>query len=261
MKTIIKILIVIAVGCFLFYDFRGVGEKIAETPVFEGTDYDVIVVGGEPEGVAAAVSAGRNGMKTLLVEDDEALGGLMTLGMLNVIDMCWSRDGTLLTQGIFEEFYQAVGGNVFDVEHAKAVFLDMVEHEPNIDLKLETRIIGPVVEENTILGVTLWENGEEKTYRAARVIDATIDADIAAAAGVPYTFAGEDLDDEERQMGATLVFSLRHVDWEKIETYLNNDGDPSTDTDEKSAWGYAKEAAGYQPHDPMIRLRGFNVGN
>ena len=32
--------------------------------------YDVIVVGGEPEGVAAAVSAARNGLKTLLLEDD-----------------------------------------------------------------------------------------------------------------------------------------------------------------------------------------------
>ncbi len=71
--------------------------------------YDVIVIGGDPEGVSAAVTAARNGMKTLLVEDDEALGGLMTLGGLNFIDMCNGRDGTLLTRGTFEEFLQCSG--------------------------------------------------------------------------------------------------------------------------------------------------------
>ena len=88
----------------------GCGEKRAEIrvqPVTE-TEYDVIVVGGEPEGVSAAVSAARNGMKTLLVCEEEALGGLMTLGELNFIDMCEGSDGTLLTRGIFKEFYDAV---------------------------------------------------------------------------------------------------------------------------------------------------------
>lgn len=103
-------------GCISLLFSTGCGQagaKVAEKPVVEGTDYDVIVVGGEPEGVTAAVSAARNGMKTLLIEDDEALGGLMTLGMLNFIDMCHGRDGTLLTQGIFEEYYNAVGGTAF----------------------------------------------------------------------------------------------------------------------------------------------------
>lgn len=48
-------------------------DKAADT-------YDVIVIGGEPEGIAAAVSAARNGQRTLLVEHGDALGGLMTLG-------------------------------------------------------------------------------------------------------------------------------------------------------------------------------------
>ena len=65
----------------------------------------------------------RNGQETLLVEDDDALGGLMTLGELNFIDMCNGRDGTLLTRGTFEEFYNAVGGTAFDIPTAKDVFL------------------------------------------------------------------------------------------------------------------------------------------
>ncbi len=40
--------------------------------------YDLIVVGGDPEGVAAAVSGARNGLNVLLVDTRPELGGLMT---------------------------------------------------------------------------------------------------------------------------------------------------------------------------------------
>ena len=46
------------------------------------TDYDVIVVGGGPAGCAAAISASREGLKTLLVERTGALGGLGTNGLV-----------------------------------------------------------------------------------------------------------------------------------------------------------------------------------
>ena len=254
-----KIIAAAVLACFFLTGCGQAGAKVAEKPVVEGTDYDVIVIGGEPEGVTAAVSAARNGMKTLLIEDDEALGGLMTLGMLNFIDMCHGRDGTLLTQGIFEEYYNAVGGTAFDVEHAKSVFLSMVQNEPNIELKLNTSFVAPIVENDAITGVTVREGGEEKTYRAARVIDATVDADVAAAAGVPYTFAGEDIGEKDRQMGVTLVFTVNNVDWDKVVDYLENDGNAGTGADSKSAWGYTEEGYSYVPHDPMLKLRGFNA--
>lgn len=50
-------------------------------PALDGTRYDVVVVGGQPEGVAAAVSAARQGVKVLLVEKRDGLGGfLLTAG-------------------------------------------------------------------------------------------------------------------------------------------------------------------------------------
>ena len=183
--------------------------------------YDVIVVGGEPEGVAAAVSAARNGLKTLLLEDDNALGGLMTLGELNFIDMCEGRDGTLLTQGIFKEFYDAVGGSAFDITEAKNAFLTMVTNEPNLTLRLNAKSPEPVLDGQRIAGITVKENGQSVTYTAKRVIDATVDADIAAASGVPYTFAGEDIGEKDRQMGVTLVFELSNVNWNKVFMHLN----------------------------------------
>ena len=254
-----KVLALILVLAFALSACSFGGTKIAEKPQHDGMDYDVIVVGGEPEGVAAAVSAARNGMKTLLIEDDEALGGLMTLGELNFIDMCEGRDGTLLTQGVFKEFYDKVGGTAFDIEKAKAVFLAMVEDEPNLDLLLNTEVTAPILDADTLTGVSVSTDGAEKEYLASVIIDATADADLAAAAGVPYTFAGEDIGEKDRQMGVTLVFTLSGVDWQKVQDYLQNDDNAGTGATDKAAWGYTKEGYAYEPKDTLMRLRGFNI--
>ena len=251
-----KLICILFCCCLLL---AGCGNQTADIPREEGVDYDVIVVGGDPEGVCAAVSSARNGLKTLLIEDDEALGGLMTLGKLNFIDICESRDGTILTQGLFMEFYNAVGGTAFDVETAKQFFYDWVNNEENATLKLNTAFIEPVMDGNKIVGVVVEEDGQQVTYTASRVIDATVDADVAAAAGAPYTIAGEDIGEKDRHMGVTLVFELSGVDWDKVVDYLENDDNESTGATEKTAWGYTREGYAYEPQDTLMRLRGFNV--
>ena len=51
-----------------------------EIPVVHG--YDLVVAGGGPGGVAAAIAAARLGVKVLLVEAQGALGGMGTLGLV-----------------------------------------------------------------------------------------------------------------------------------------------------------------------------------
>lgn len=252
-----KLICILFCCCLLL---TGCGDRTANTPQTANVDYDVIVVGGDPEGVCAAVSSARNGLKTLLIEDDEALGGLMTLGKLNFIDICESRNGSILTQGLFMEFYEGVGGTAFDVEKAKSFFYDWITNEKNATLKLNTKFIAPVMDEDCITGVVVEEeNGEQVTYTAACVIDATVDADVAAAAGASYTIAGEDIGEKERHMGVTLVFELSGVDWDKVVNYLENDDNAGTGATEKTAWGYTREGYAYEPQDDLMRLRGFNV--
>ena len=62
-----------------------VGEPAREIPVSDAVD--VVVCGGGPAGVAAAVGAARKGAKTLLVEQHGCLGGIWTSGLL-----CWLLD-------------------------------------------------------------------------------------------------------------------------------------------------------------------------
>ncbi|MDR1204432.1 MAG: FAD-dependent oxidoreductase [Peptococcaceae bacterium] len=237
----------------------GLSDRPAQGPEIHGQPgYDVVVVGGDPEGVAAALSAARNGLKTLLVEEGEALGGLFTLGMLNFLDMSYGPEGELLTQGIFMEFYQDMG-NAFDVEQAKAWFLKKAEQEKNLTLKLGAEVLGPVMEGKGVAGVVLLEEGRETPYYSLRVVDATVDADIAAQAGVPYTVGGEDYGERKEGMAVTLVFEVSGVNWDEVVRYLKADGNEGTDADGVSAWGYGKEAAQYEPADAQMQLRGPNL--
>lgn len=74
-------------------------------PSFSGrTEYDVIVAGGGVAGCAAALAAARNGASVLLIEKNCALGGLATVGLVNLfVPMCNGR-GVPVLRGMAEEF-------------------------------------------------------------------------------------------------------------------------------------------------------------
>jgi len=235
-------------------------DKPVPAPLIQGQEgFDVIVVGGEPEGVAAALSAARNGLHTLLVEDDAALGGLMTLGGLNFLDMNHGPNNELLTRGIFEELYRDLG-NAFDLEEAKTWFLNKTKQEKNLTTLLNTSVVEPIMNGNTITGIRVNQQGSTKEYLGLRIIDATVDADLAARAGVPYTIGGEDYGEKGLLMGVTLVFEVSGVNWERVVQYLKQeDNDPHTGADKVAAWGFGKEAAEYKPQDKNMRFRGPNI--
>ena len=237
----------------------------------EGTadsDYDVIVVGSDPDGIAAALSAARNGMKTLLLSKDSTPGGLYTLGALNFIDVPETRDGTLLVGGIYEEFVNAVGGSGFDIVNAANVFNDMLTAEDNLTVRYGAKFQEPVMNGNTITGVTVLEEGDMLvTYNAPYIIDATQDGDVAAAAGAPYTYAGEDIGERDREMGVTLVFRVSGVNWDSMCRYLTIkrgigeifNKSTSMGVSGNTAWGFSDEGYAYEPSDEAMRLRGFNM--
>lgn len=241
-------------------------------PTFEnegavGDTYDVIVVGSDPEGIAAAVSASRNGMKTLLLSKHATPGGLYTLGALNFIDIPETRDGKTLVGGIYEEFVNAVGGSGFDIVKAANVFHDMLVSEGNLTVRYSSEFTEPVMNGTTITGVKVKEDGKDKTYSAPYVIDASQDGDVAAAAGAPYTFAGEDIGERDREMGVTLVFRLSGVNWDRMCRYLAGkraigeafNKETSMGVSGNTAWGFSDEGYGYEPKDEAMRLRGFNM--
>ena len=72
--------------------------------------YDLIVVGGGMAGVAAAVSGAREGLSVLLIERSGCLGGAMANSLVYPFMQYETRDGKLLSAGIFVEMLERIVG-------------------------------------------------------------------------------------------------------------------------------------------------------
>lgn len=272
---LLALILIAAVAAYFVWQYRQTPVNKAEHQSLQPVEatgptqpsYDVIVAGTDPEGVTAAVSAARNGLKVLLVDgkDREILGGLMTLGWLNSLDLNKSPVKSalpgkveVLNKGLFEEWFGQVEGTSFDVNTAANVFNKMVADEDNIDLMMKVRKMEPLMKGQTVAGLKVEKaDGTVQEIPAKAVIDATQDADIAAAAGVAYTYGREDIGEPDVRMAVTLVFKMSGVTQEIWESFGARD---DTDIDKMSAWGF-KGAAAYPSTNPKkVKLRGLNIG-
>ncbi|MBH5320530.1 FAD-dependent oxidoreductase [Paenibacillus sp. GSMTC-2017] len=245
--------------------------KVAATEEVMST-YDVIVAGTEPEGVAAAISAARNGQSVLLVDgrNREILGGLMTIAGLNSLDLNFSPKKSpipgkhvFLNKGIFQEWYDQIEGTSFDTISAANAFYRMVEAEPSIDLLMKVQSMEPLVVSGadgqvTVTGMRIVkQDGTTLEVASPAVIDATQDGDITALAGAPFTLGREDIGDPDAQMAVTLVFAMKGVT-QAVWDSFDDAGLAGIDT--MSAWGFT-DAANYVSSNPeRIKMRGLNIG-
>lgn len=226
----------------------------------EFDQYDVVVYGGEAEGVAAAVAAARNGLQTLLIEPRNGLGGLLTFSKLNYFDLPQTREGRIVSGGIFKEFHRKVNfSRVADIEQMKQALMTMLRQEKNIDLSLETSFMKPILEGNVVKGVRIQSRNGTKNVLAKRFIDASQDADFAAAAGVPFFTGSEDLNIKERYMAVTPVIHLKGVSWRNLKKAVKSYKFGYASMTTNTIAGFGKLFDMYQPKNPNTRLRGLNV--
>jgi len=230
-----------------------VGQALAQTEP-EGS-YHVVVVGSEPEAIAAAVAAAESGARTLLISEDARVGGLFVLGAMNVLDLRVTPVD--YQRGLFERWWRAVGrGNAFDVARGERAFLDLLDRA-GVELRLGAPPLAPLVHEGRVIGVT---PAGEAPIRADHVVDGTADADLAAAAGARSTigFAAIGLD---ARMVDTLVFRIDGVDWGALRQGARARGRSYAYVDDRVAYGhFGGHPAAFQAGTPGIRLRGLNLG-
>ncbi|AWE06336.1 FAD-dependent oxidoreductase [Lysinibacillus sp. 2017] len=234
-----------------------------EKPVAIGNleaQYDVIVIGGEPEGVAAAVMAARSGSKTLLIEKREDLGGLFTFGMLNFLDIPKSKSTRQISRGIYKEWHALVGkDNAFNIEDAKAAFKQLVFAEENLTLSVSTTVEEILLTGNTLTGVKVKNANGTYIVKGKAFIDATQDADIAVMANVPYFVGGKDIGIEDKKMAVTLMLHLKNVDWKKVKETAKSEKFGQAEVKKSVAWGFTKLHDLYTPVEENTRLRGLNL--
>ncbi len=176
-------------------------------------EYDVIVAGGGVAGIAAAVAAARAGKKVLLLEKAVSLGGLATIGLINLfVPMCNGR-GVQIIKGMAEEFLRLSIKDGYDTipdewkngepgEGAKTRYL--TKYSPSIfsleltellgkegvDLLYDTVVSEPVMDGGHCRGLIVENKSGREYYEGKIIVDTTGDADVLYRAGVPTRQGG-----------------------------------------------------------------------
>jgi len=194
-------------------------EAARDLPVIR--EADVVVAGGGPTGICAAVSAARNGAKTVLIERHGFLGGnlVMWLPLFTYFDV----HGNHIIKGIPQELVDRLAARgaasphypstffnsytIADVEALKLVAQEMLL-EAGVDILLHTFVAGAITTEGAIQALVLEDKSGRQAVTGKVYIDCTGDGDVAAAAGAPW----EKGDADGHLQPPTLMFTMRGVD-------------------------------------------------
>lgn len=196
-------------------------EPPRRTPIVR--EVDVLVCGGGVSGVGAALGAARTGAKTMVIERNAFLGGAATAVLMNTWNVPASRM-TGVTREIALELAKRGEGNItgptfpFDPEGFKQLANEWLT-EAGVEVLNYTSVEEAIMDGSRINGVIVHNKSGRQAILARTVVDATGDADIAAAAGAEYV-KGRERDSKMRPM--SVLFRLGGVDLEKVIEYCRS---------------------------------------
>ena len=192
-------------------------EAASDIPVIASVD--VLVCGGGPAGVGAAILAARQGVSVMLVEAQGCLGGIATAGMMShwggrsssiVLEELYDRAAALGADAGAEPANNVKRNVIY--HDVQKIALDQMAAEAGVRVLYYTQVCKAVLEERTVIGAIVENKSGRGFIRAKRVIDSTGDGDVAYSAGVPH-IKGRETDG--RMQPCTLMFNVGGVDYDR----------------------------------------------
>lgn len=158
---------------------------------------DVLVIGGTTSGTAAALSAARQGVSTLLAEPTPMLGGMLTAQGVSAID-----GNHHLPSGLWHEFREKlrshyggakalatgwVSNTLFEPHVADSIFKSMAAAESSLEVFHGYRLVKIFKRGGMVTGARfIDERGDRLSVSARVTVDATDLGDVLPLSGTPY---------------------------------------------------------------------------
>lgn len=209
---------------------------------------DVLIIGGGPAGLCAAIACARAGAKTLLIERNGFCGGMATAGLVAPFMTCYDSGGhTMLIRGLFEEIVHRLvemGGAIhpskiptasaftsyitaghihvtpFKAESLK-LLADRMLAESGVTVLYHTAFVDAIARGDRVEQVIVARKEGLSSIEAKVIVDCTGDGDCAAAAGASFTLGNG----SGRIQPATMFFRIGNVDSKKIDADIEANKD------------------------------------
>ena len=259
------------------------GVSTQQTAPESSDHYDIVIIGGTPAGIAAAIAAGRSNKKVIIIEQSPVLGGVLSSGVIRLDDYYVASNS-----GVIESFRQRVRtyhrteladdplvkthlklpqnrpwnlaeGRAWEPHTASRIFAEMIAEWPSITTQFNEVAVDVSMDANRITGIVTRRRdnqgnlGAKQHYSGKIMIDATYEADLAAFAKIPFRIGREARSKEEPHAGRIYTNFFRSVPGSLNATILPNS---SGEADVRSqAFTYRLTGKDYGRADHPFRIK------